>query len=61
MKIRPTNRYSIELHSSLFGLVFLLGELVLEPLLLSSCRLPDLLKLLLKVSNPLFIRCRVLQ
>jgi hypothetical protein len=60
-KIRPTNGYSIELHSSLHGLALLLGELVLEPLLFGSRRLTDLLELQLKVSNPLFRLHRVLQ
>jgi hypothetical protein len=49
------------LRSSLYDLELLLGELILEPLLLGSRRLTDLLELLLKVDNPLFLLCRVLQ
>jgi hypothetical protein len=59
-KIRPTNGYSIELRSSLYGLALLLGMLVLEPLLFGSRRFTDLLELLLKVSDPLFPLHRVL-
>jgi hypothetical protein len=47
--------------SSLYGLALLLGEFVLEPLLFGSCCLTDLLEVLLKVDNPLFFLCRVLQ
>jgi hypothetical protein len=58
MKIRPTGRRGIKLRSSLHGLALLLGELVLEPLLLSGCRLTDLLEFLLKVDNLLLLlRC----
>jgi hypothetical protein len=46
---------------SLYGLALLLGELVLEPRLFGSCRLTDLLELLLKVDNPLFFLRRVPQ
>jgi hypothetical protein len=46
---------------NLYGLALLLGELVLEPLLFGSCRLMDLLELLLKVDNLLFFLRRVLQ
>jgi hypothetical protein len=56
--IRPTNGQSIELRSSLCGLMLFFGELVLEPLLFGSRRLTDLLELLLKVGNPLLpLRC----
>jgi hypothetical protein len=51
----------MELRSSLYGLALLLGELVLEPLLLGSRCLTDLLELLLKVDDPLFLLHRVLQ
>jgi hypothetical protein len=43
------------LRRSLHGLALLLGDLVLEPLLFSSRHLTDLLELLLKVDNPLFL------
>jgi hypothetical protein len=49
------------LRSSLHNLALLLGELVLEPLLFGSCRLTDLLELLLKVGNPLLPLRLVLQ
>jgi hypothetical protein len=49
------------LRSSLYGLALLLDELVLEPLLLGSRCLMDLLELLLKVDDPLFLLRRVLQ
>jgi hypothetical protein len=39
----------------------LLGELVLEPLLFSRCRLMDLFELSLKVEDPLFLLGRILQ
>jgi hypothetical protein len=61
MKIRPTSGHNIELRSSLYGLALLLDELVLEPLLLGSRCLMDLLELLLKVDDPLFLLRRVLQ
>jgi hypothetical protein len=60
-KIQPTNGYCIELRSSLHGLVLLLSELALEPLIFGSRCLTDMLELLLKVSNPLFLLRRVLQ
>jgi hypothetical protein len=47
--------------SSLFGLALLLGELVLELLLLGSRRLSDLFELLLKLSDPLILRRHILQ
>jgi hypothetical protein len=49
------------LRSSLHGLALLLGELVLEPLLLDGCCLADLLELSLKVDNPLLLLRRILQ
>jgi hypothetical protein len=49
------------LRSSLYNLALLFGELVLEPPLLVSRRLTDLLELLLKVDNPLFLLRCVLQ
>jgi hypothetical protein len=52
MTTRPTNGQSVELGSSLRGLVLLLGKLVLKLLLFGGCRLTDLLELLLKVGNP---------
>jgi hypothetical protein len=55
MNIRPTSSHSIELHSSLHGLALLFGELVLEPFLLSGCRLMDLREFSLKVDNPLLL------
>jgi hypothetical protein len=61
MKIRLTSGHGIELRSSLHGLVLLLGELVLEPFLLSGRRLPDLLEFSLKVDNPLPLLGRILQ
>jgi hypothetical protein len=46
------------LRSSLHDLALLLSELVLEPLLLSGCRLTDLLEFSLKVDNLLLLlRC----
>jgi hypothetical protein len=48
------------LRSGLFGLALLLGELVLELLLLGSRRLPDLFELLLKLNDPLLLRRRIL-
>jgi hypothetical protein len=41
--------------------VLLLRELALEPLIFGSRCLTDMLELLLKVSNPLFLLRRVLQ
>jgi hypothetical protein len=49
------------LRSSLHGLALLLGELVLEPLLLGSCRLTGLLELSLKVNNLLLLLRRILK
>jgi hypothetical protein len=49
------------LRSSLHGLALLLGELVLEPFLLSGRRLTDLLELSLKVDNPLLLLRRIFQ
>jgi hypothetical protein len=46
----------------LHGLAPLLSKLILESLLIGGCRLADLLKLLLKVDNPLFLlRCMLQQ
>jgi hypothetical protein len=45
----------------LHGLAPHLGKLILESLLIGGCRLADLLKLLLKVGNPLFLLRRMLQ
>jgi hypothetical protein len=59
--IRPTSSRGIELRSSLHGLALLLGGLVLEPFLLSGCRLMDLLELSLKVDNPPPLLRRILQ
>jgi hypothetical protein len=61
MQIRPTDSRGIELRSSLHGLELLLSELVLEPFLLSGCRLTGLLELSLKVDNPLILLRRILQ
>jgi hypothetical protein len=61
MQIRHTSSHSIELRSSLHGLVLLLSELVLEPFLLSRRRLTDLLELLFKVNDPLLLPRRILQ
>jgi hypothetical protein len=47
--------------SSLHGLALLLGELVLELLLIGGRRLVDLPELSLKVDNPLLFRRRILQ
>jgi hypothetical protein len=49
------------MRDSLYGLALLLGELVLEPLLLGGCLLADLLELSLKVDNPLLPLRRILQ
>jgi hypothetical protein len=49
------------LHSGLHGLAPLLGELILELLFLSGSSRADLLELLLKVDNPLFLLRRMLQ
>jgi hypothetical protein len=61
VKNRPTSGHSIELCSGLHGLAPLLVKLVLEPFLLSGCRLTDLLKLSLKVDNLLLLLYRILQ
>jgi hypothetical protein len=47
------------LRSSLYGLALLLGELVLEPLLLCGFRLTDLLEFSLKVDNLLLLLSRI--
>jgi hypothetical protein len=49
------------MRDSLYGLALLLGELVLEPLLLGGYRLADLLELSLKVDNLLLPLRRILQ
>jgi hypothetical protein len=49
------------LHSSLHGLAPLLGELVLELLLIGGRRLTDLFELSLKVDNLLLLRRRIPQ
>jgi hypothetical protein len=49
------------LRSGLVVLALLLGELVLELLLLGSRRIPDLFELLLKLNDSLLFRCRILQ
>jgi hypothetical protein len=49
------------LRSSLHSLALLLGELVLEPFLLSGCRLTDLLELPLKVDDSLLLLCCIFQ
>jgi hypothetical protein len=49
------------LHSGLQGLAPLLGELILELLLISGRRLTDLFELSLKVDNPLFLLRCILQ
>jgi hypothetical protein len=51
----------IQLRSGLHGLAPLLGELVLEPFLLSRHRLTNLLEISLKVDNPLLLLRRILQ
>jgi hypothetical protein len=61
IKNRPTNGHSIGLRSGLYGLALLLGELVLEPLLLHRCHFTDLFELSLKVEDPLFLLGRILQ
>jgi hypothetical protein len=58
---RPTSSHSIELRSGLYGLAPLLGELVLEPFLLSSCRFTHLLELSLKVDNLFLLLRRIFQ
>jgi hypothetical protein len=60
MQIRPIGSRGIELRSSLHGLALLLSKLVLEPFLLSGCRLTGLLELSLKVENPLPLLRRIL-
>jgi hypothetical protein len=49
------------MRGSLHGFALLLGELMLEILLIGGRRLADLLKLSLKVDNPLLLRCCVLR
>jgi hypothetical protein len=49
------------LHSSLHGFALLLGDLVLELLLIGGRRLADLLDLSLKVDNSLLLHRRILQ
>jgi hypothetical protein len=49
------------LRSGLHSLAPLLGELILEYLLVDGRRLTDLLELLLKVANLLFLLRRMLQ
>jgi hypothetical protein len=49
------------LRGSLYGLALLLCKLILEPLLLSSRHLTDLLELPLKVGNPLLFLRRILR
>jgi hypothetical protein len=49
------------LRSGLHGLAPLLGELILEPFLLSRRRLTDLLELSLKVDDPLLLLHCILQ
>jgi hypothetical protein len=61
IKTRPTSSHGIELRGSLHSLALLLGKLVLEPLLLSGCRLAGLLELSLKVNNPLLFLRRIFQ
>jgi hypothetical protein len=61
MKIRPTSSHGIELRGSLHGLALLLGELILELLLLGGSHLADLLELSLKLNNPLLLLRRILQ
>jgi hypothetical protein len=48
------------LRCSLYGLALLLGELILEPFLLSGHHLMDLLELPLQVNNPLLLLCCIL-
>jgi hypothetical protein len=59
--IRPTSSRSVKLRSGLHGLVPLLSELILELLFLGGSSLTDLLELLLKVDNSLFLLRRMLQ
>jgi hypothetical protein len=59
-RLKPTSSRSVKLHSGLHSIALLLGELVLEPLLIGGCRLTDLLELPLKVDNPLFLLFRML-
>jgi hypothetical protein len=61
IRIRPTSSHCIELRDSLHGLALLLGELILELLLLSGCRLANPLELSLKVYNLLIFLRRILQ
>jgi hypothetical protein len=59
-RLKPTSSRSVKLRSGLHGLAPLLGELILEPLLIGGRRLTDLLELSLKVDNPLFLLLRML-
>jgi hypothetical protein len=61
IRIRPTSSRSVKLRSGLLDLAPLLGELILKLLFLSGGSLADLLELLLKVNNPLFLLRRMLQ
>jgi hypothetical protein len=61
IRIRPTSNHGIELRGSLHSFALLLGELILELLLLGGCRLADLLELSLKVDNPLLLLRRIFQ
>jgi hypothetical protein len=54
-RLKPTSSRSVKLRSGLHGLASLLGELVLELLLIGGRCLTDLLELSLKVENPLFL------
>jgi hypothetical protein len=54
-RLKPTSSRSVKLCRGLHGLAPLLGELVLELLLIGDCRLMDLLELSLKIENPLFL------
>jgi hypothetical protein len=54
-RLKPTSSHSVKLRSGLHGLASLLGELVLELLLIGGRYLTDLLELSLKVENPLFL------
>jgi hypothetical protein len=55
IQIQPTSSCSIKLRSGFHGLASLLGELILEPFLLSSCCFTDLLELSLEVNNLLLL------
>jgi hypothetical protein len=53
--LKPTTSRSVKLRSGLHGLAPLLGELILEPILIGGHRLTDLLELSFKVDNLLFL------